>query len=96
MITNPDNVVPHFTPLIYAQATLFVPQGTKEKYQNAAGWKEFATILEVGETAIGGITTNAPTESARFSLDGRRLTSPQKGINIIRQSDGTVRKEIVR
>jgi hypothetical protein len=35
-------------------------------------------------------------KSARFSLDGRRLTSPQKGINIIHQSDGTVRKEIVR
>ena len=96
LITNPDDVVPHFTPAIYAQTTLFVPQGTKEKYQNATGWKEFETILEVGETAIGGITTNAPTESARFSLDGRRLTSPQKGINIIRRSDGTTRKEFVK
>ena len=96
LITNPDDVVPHFTPAIYAQATLFVPQGTKEKYQNATGWKEFETILEVGETAIGGITTNPPTVSARFSLDGRRLTSPQKGINIIRRSDGTTRKEFVK
>ena len=31
-----------------------------------------------------------------YSLDGRRLKSPQKGINIIRQSDGTVKKVIVK
>ena len=44
-------------------------------------------------------TSTVKSESdkvARFSLDGRRLTSPQKGINIIRMTDGTVRKEIVR
>jgi hypothetical protein len=32
----------------------------------------------------------------RYNLDGRKLTYPQKGINIIRQSDGTSRKVIVK
>lgn len=34
--------------------------------------------------------------AAYYSLDGRRLKSPQKGINIIRQSDGTTKKVIVK
>ncbi len=31
-----------------------------------------------------------------YDLQGRRLNSPQKGINIIRQSDGTMKKVIVK
>ena len=36
------------------------------------------------------------TETARYALDGKRLNAPQKGVNIIRMSDGTTRKVIVR
>lgn len=35
-------------------------------------------------------------EVARYSLDGRQLAAPQKGINIIRMSDGTTRKVLVK
>lgn len=35
-------------------------------------------------------------EVARFSADGKRISAPQKGLNIIRMSDGTVRKVIVK
>ena len=35
-------------------------------------------------------------EVARYALDGRMLASPQKGINIIRLSDGTTRKLVVK
>ena len=31
-------------------ATLFVPYGTKSKYEQADGWKEFKNIVEMGET----------------------------------------------
>ena len=37
-----------------------------------------------------------PDKMVRYNLDGRRLSSPTKGINIIRQSDGTTRKVIVK
>jgi len=46
-----------------------------------------ASIRNIGNTA---------TQEAYYSLDGHRLKSSQKGINIIRMSDGTVRKEIVK
>lgn len=31
---------------------------------------------------------------ASFSLDGRRLSAPQRGLNIVRMADGTTRKVI--
>lgn len=35
-------------------------------------------------------------EVARFSADGKRLSAPQKGLNIIRMSDGSTRKVVVK
>ena len=35
-------------------------------------------------------------EVARFTLDGKRISAPQKGINIVRMSDGTTRKVVVK
>ena len=34
-------------------------------------------------------------EVSRYSLDGQRLTTPVKGLNIVRYSDGTIKKEAV-
>lgn len=47
-------------------------------------------------SSVNGIDGNAPRETMRLSIDGRRLTSPERGINIIRYSDGSVRKVIVK
>ncbi len=33
---------------------------------------------------------------AVFGLDGRRLTAPQRGVNIVKMSDGTVKKVLVK
>ena len=96
LIQDPTNVQVNFHDIVYQNATLIVPNGTKYLYQSAEGWKKFSTIMEEGETAIGRITSSSPIESKRYSLDGRRLKSPQKGINIIRQSDGTTKKVIVK
>lgn len=51
------------------------------------------------ETAINEYekaTTNVATEVARYSVDGKLLSTPQSGLNIIRMSDGTVRKVFVK
>ena len=54
----------------------------------------------VGEPAIDGVATidnGLNTEATmRYSLDGIQLTAPQRGINIVRMSDGTVRKVFVK
>ena len=81
---------------IFAKSTLVVPESTLELYKLTDGWRNFANIVE-GSTPSGiNPSKMSQTVSDRYTLDGRKLTAPQKGINIIRQSDGTVRKKIVR
>ena len=75
------------------ECTLYVPQESLDAYKSAAQWKEFFFL----ETGIkDAVRTSSATESARYSTDGTRLASPQKGINIIRMSDGTVKKVLVK
>lgn len=49
-------------------------------------------------TGIENITTEEEnaTEVARYSLDGTLLSAPTKGVNIVKMSDGTTRKVIVK
>lgn len=55
-------------------------------------------IAPYGSSGISGATTEAAdaTEIARYSIDGTMLSAPAKGINIIKMSDGTTRKVIVK
>lgn len=49
-------------------------------------------------TGIEGVTTSAneTVEVARYDLRGRKLATPQPGLNIIRMSDGSTRKQMVK
>ena len=79
-----------------SQATLHVPKSALEAYQSTKPWSEFGKIVAIGETDIHEVKASVPAKSSYYSLSGIRLKSPSKGINIIRQSDGTTRKVIVR
>ena len=51
----------------------------------------------VGMVGIEDVEADNNTiEIARYDIHGRQLTEPTKGINIIKMSDGTTRKEIVK
>lgn len=76
------------------ECTLYVPQESLDAYKSAAQWKEFF-FLETGIKNVPNASSSA-TESARYSTDGTRIASPQKGINIIRMSDGKVKKVLVK
>lgn len=48
-------------------------------------------------TGITGTQTSADIrEIARFTIDGKCINQPQRGINIVKYSDGTVKKVIVK
>lgn len=49
-------------------------------------------------SGIDGVSTRTGGQqfSDRYSLDGRRLSAPQKGLNIVRMADGTTRKVMVK
>ena len=84
----------------FTTATLYVPQGTKAKYEATAAWNLFSKIEEMGDSPDAMDATirdhGVAVESSRYSLDGHSLSSPSKGLNIVRMSDGTVRKTVVR
>jgi hypothetical protein len=64
-------------------ATSYVPQGSKEAYQAADYWKEFKKIVEIDPAGIDQIMIDGQNNAKIFTLDGKRISKPQKGINII-------------
>ena len=65
-------------------AILYVPKGTIDNYKATGGWSEFYNIVEADFTGIASVTSDKETINAPiYDLNGRRLTEPQKGINII-------------
>jgi hypothetical protein len=74
---------------------LIIPEGTKSSYEEAEQWKEFFNIEEEG-TGILPIRNDNYDKYTVYTLDGKRMEKPQKGINIIRMSDGTTKKVVVK
>ena len=58
--------------------------------------KTFKTESASQDVIDGIETISNITEVARYDLNGRKISSPQKGINIIRMSDGTVKKVMIK
>lgn len=53
--------------------------------------------VQAAATAIQGVAADAATaEVARYNADGMLIQTPVRGLNIVRMSDGTIRKEIVK
>ena len=55
------------------------------------------SIADAIPNSISSVSDRKETavETARYTLDGRRITAPQKGINIVKYSDGRVCKEVI-
>ena len=54
------------------------------------------TIDPEYETGVENIISTESAERSYYTADGRKLPAPQKGINIIRYSDGTTKKVLVK
>ena len=77
----------------FTTATLYVPAGTKAKYESTPAWNKFKNIVEGIENAVKSVETDAQAEETeRYNVGGQRISSPQKGLNIVKMSDGTTRK----
>ena len=76
-------------------ALLKVPNGTKDAYANATEWNKFTNIQEIASVETVK-TDNDNIEIARYDINSRLLNEPTKGINIVKFSNGTKRKEIVK
>lgn len=73
------------------QCKLLVPEGSIDAYKAADVWKDFFNI----ETGLNGISADAEANAEWFDLRGRSISTPLKGLNIIRQN-GKTKKVVIR
>ena len=83
VIVGKSSIYEAFSGNTFENATLYVPVGTKEKYQATDGWKDFDYIVEGTPTGIKVIENTQKKNATVYDLNGVRLSEPKKGINII-------------
>jgi Flp pilus assembly protein protease CpaA len=82
----------------YKNATLHVPAGSVDAYHNANEWSDFKKIVALTDndpkpTGISSVVNStSEIDGTVYDLNGRRISQPQRGLNIIRMKDGTTRK----
>ena len=76
--------------------TVYVPTGTYDDYF-VSEFGYFENIVEFDATGIDKVTTSTDAkELSRYSVNGQRLSAPAKGLNIVKYSDGSVKKVVVQ
>jgi hypothetical protein len=78
--------------------TLYVPAKALNAYKSRNPWSHFGIILPISDGDTSGIGQNTlPINKENIcSISGVRTNMPLKGMNIIRMSDGTVKKVVVK
>jgi len=51
-------------------------------------------IVEMDETAVKEVSASNTNEAKYYSIDGKQFSQPQKGLTILKMSDGTTRKVV--
>ncbi|WP_444354900.1 leucine-rich repeat domain-containing protein [Prevotellamassilia timonensis] len=83
--------------LYLENCTLYVPKGTYDAYCWLSELECFGNIVEFDATNIRNIVAEPEVQkSARYAVNGQRLTAPVKGINLVKYNNGRVKKEIVK
>lgn len=94
--TAPSASESTFSTAAYLNAMLYVPIGSLDSYKSATCWKNFL-MEEKDVSGVEGVKADDNlVEKARYSLDGKMLLAPEKGVNIVKMSDGTTKKVVVK
>ena len=82
----------------YSKAKLYVPVGKKAVYQDTPWWLSFTNIEEYDYST--GIAAQQMGKDVKvvdaYQLNGQKRNGVQRGLNIVRMSDGTTRKVVVK
>ena len=87
-----------FDNFLIAFATLHVPASSISLYQDTSPWSEFGQIVPIDEDTemdIESIFVD-DIEEKHFSISGVRMDAMDKGLHLIKRSDGKVKKIFVR
>lgn len=95
----PDNLDAGAFNAIPTDATLSVPYDSQYRYEYLSGWDHFYGNIYEREwvpTDVQSVEASAPKTQEFYDLQGVRQTNLKKGLNIIRQADGTTRKVLIK
>lgn len=98
--------VPYLDPhaldgLDLSHIVLYVPESLIDSYSQTEPWSRFPDIRPIEATAIQTPSLTDADRTGRtitgyYDLNGAAISSPRRGVNIIRYSDGTSRKVMVK
>ena len=82
-------------------ATLHVPASALDAYKNASGWRTFGNIVALTDEEITPVKEIHRDDAAVsikevFDLQGRRINKSVRGMNVLRMSNGTTRKVLMK
>ncbi len=93
-ISGNENIFDNDT---YAGTTLYVQESAIAKCREIDPWKNFQNIEAHDFSGIGEVeadTAAKATVAGYWNVQGVRADKPHRGLNLVRYSDGTVRKEV--
>ena len=77
--------------------TLYIPKGSRDMYLATNHWNLFSEIIEMGDNLNSISTYSSPQRSVEcYSIGAQRVVGLKKGLNIVRMSDGTIKKILVK
>ena len=82
-----------------SNAKLHVPAASIDVYRTEEPWNGFGSIVALKDdpkTGITDVNQNNTTGKQYYSLDGKRMVTLQRGLNIVKLSNGTTRKVVVK
>lgn len=78
-----------------SNATLHVPASSIEVYKASLPWSNFKEIVALDGSGVQALEADNRVIQIN-SIRGERLEAPSKGINIIKMSDGTTKKVLIK
>ena len=86
----------NFSDMPYKKCVVYVPSELYDDYRNAR-WDIWFSMRPYDITSVGNVKTSTDAEEvSRYSVNGQRLSAPTKGLNIVKYSDGSVKKVAVQ
>ena len=92
---SPIPSIPREFPELSDNVTIYVPKGSYMSYR-VTGWGAY-NLMEFDAVGIDTpVQTNKAGVPEYYSIEGKLLTSPQRGVNIVREADGTTKKVFIQ
>ena len=92
---SPIPSIPREFPELSDNVTIYVPKGSYMSYR-VTGWGAY-NLMEFDAVGIDTpVRTNKAGVPEYYSIEGKLLTSPQRGVNIVREADGTTKKVFIQ